>query len=78
MYVWMIWVEEDGTTWLDTAMDDDTLDINQNTWQKAVDRAEKSYPGKVRVVKTLVDFHAIIQAFQPPLIPSAPIEVVEP
>ncbi len=42
MKIWTIWLQaEDGTTWLEGAMDDESTAENNEAWVKLVDDAKK-------------------------------------
>jgi hypothetical protein len=71
MIVWTCWLQaEDGTTWLEGAMDDDATAENHSAWQKIVDDAAKiaheSNDYSMRVVAVHVPFDAILNAFKIP------------
>lgn len=77
MDVWMIWAETAGYHWLVEAWDDETRNENSTGWNEAVAKATKDHEN-IRIVRTSVDFNAIVKTFEVPLVESGPIEVEQP
>lgn len=70
MDVWMIWVTDGSdpsrTTWVEAAWDDDSISMNREGWDEAVEEAYTLYGGgNVRVTRTSVDFDKVRAAFEP-------------
>lgn len=79
MDVYMIWATapRGGEHWLVDAWDDDSIASNGKGWAEAVTKAfAENGAENVRIVKTHVDFDAVVAAFNVPVVASAGIELV--
>jgi hypothetical protein len=83
MLIWTCWLQaEDGATWLEGAMDDESTAENHQAWEKIVDDAAKIAHDNagyaMRVAAVEVPFGAVLDAFKVPKIEGEVAEVVEP
>lgn len=73
MIIWTCWLQaEDGATWLEGAMDDDSTAESPSAWERIVGDAERiahedgGYA--MRVVAIEVPFDAVLNAFKVPTV----------
>lgn len=66
MKVWMIWVQGDDSTWLESAWDDESTAENPDGWQTEVDRVRKlAFNNDYELRVTEVTIPGVYEAFEP-------------
>lgn len=69
MTVWMVWVQGDGTTWLEAAWDDGTTASNHSGWQTEVNRVRKlAYENNYEMRIQQVEVPGVWELFEIPIV----------
>lgn len=65
--VWLIWVQDDGYTWLEGAWSDDATADNPHGWVEEVDRVRKlAYENKYEMRIQRATIPGVFQLFEIP------------
>lgn len=66
--VYMIWAivpEDPEVPWLIAAMDEDSINENEDGWEEEITKAERLYGARfIRITETSVNYDGVIQAFK--------------
>lgn len=69
MKIWLIWMQGDDHTWLETAWDDESTAENHEGWREAVDKARKlAYEEKYEMRIQAIEVPGVYELFEIPTV----------